>query len=469
MSNTRRHFLKTSALSGLALAASPRIFTDIKIHSGKSNHIALPTYSQMEWQDAELGVIFHFDISIATKNFRGDNQTRETFNPKGYNPEKLDTDQWVRTAKAAGADYATFTATHFGGFLQWQSDLYPYGLKQAGWKNGKGDIVADFIESCYKYSIRPGLYLSTNNNAYWHVENHYVDWGKGKSTAKQKQFNKICEGMVEELCSRYGRLLQIWFDAGNKTPAEGGPDALSVFDKYQPNGNFYSSSKRSDFRWVGNEHGFADYPCWATMPDSPQLSHTSPAWKKYLGTGDPTGTVWSPAMADTPLRGANDVHSWFWRPGQESGIYSVEQLVQIYEHSVGRNSNMVLGVVIDPDGLVPLPDEKRLIEFGNELKKQFSNPSGSTKGEGKQLIINLQNPQTIRKYILQEDIRFGARVRSYRISGLAANNDWIGLDEGSCIGHKRIASIQNDNTFSQIKLEITESMNEPHIRDFIVF
>ena len=39
----------------------------------------------------------------------------------------------MEAAKAYGAKYVVFVAKHCSGFLQWQSDLYPYGLKQAPW------------------------------------------------------------------------------------------------------------------------------------------------------------------------------------------------------------------------------------------------------------------------------------------------------------------------------------------------
>ena len=73
---------------------------------------------------------------------------------------------------------AVVTATHMGGFLQWQSDLYPYGVKQASWRGGKGDLVADFAASCRKYGIRPGVYVSQRFNAYWQVEKLKVNFGK---------------------------------------------------------------------------------------------------------------------------------------------------------------------------------------------------------------------------------------------------------------------------------------------------
>lgn len=470
MTTDRRQFLKASVVSGLGLAVGAKSFANFSIGKNGQNDtpLALPTFPQMEWQDCEFGVIFHFDISVGTNNITDGNNVRKTFDPKQYNPVKLDTDQWVKAAKEAGAKYAVFTATHFGGFLQWQSDLYPYGLKQAKWKNGKGDIVADFVKSCYKYGIKPGLYLSTHRNAYWQVDNHFVDWGKGKGTAKQKEYNRICEKMVEELCSRYGRLLEIWFDAGVKTPSEGGPDVLPIFEKHQPNGLFYHSSQRSDFRWVGNEQGHAGYPCWATMP-SGASSHDAPSWKTIRGTGDPEGTLWSPALVDIPLRGANGVHNWFWKPGQEQGVYSVEQLKKIYEQSVGRNSNMVAGTVINPEGLVPEADAKRLVEFGKVLQEQFSNPLGSTKGEGNEFVIDMGVPQSLKQYVAEEDIQFGERVRSYLIKGQLANGSWIDIGKGSCIGHKRIAQISPSEKFNKVALKITESKAVPKIRQFSIF
>ena len=477
MITDRRKFLKASAMSGLGMVfhAPGTVFSieknnisDKKKYTNKDSLLITPNFPQMEWQNSEFGIIFHFDISVATNNISGDNDVKKVFNPKEYNPTKLNTDQWVEAAKHAGAKYAVFTATHFGGFMQWQSDLYPYGLKQAKWKNGTGDIVADFVKSCYKYNIKPGLYLSTHRNAYWQVDGHFVDWGRGKGTPKQAEFNSICEKMTEELCRRYGRLLQIWFDAGVKTPSEGGPDVLPIFEKYQPNSLFYNSSQRSDFRWVGNEKGFADYPCWATMPANAH-SHNAQSWKNILEKGKPGGGVWSPAMVDIPLRGDNGIHSWFWKPDQENAVYSLHQLNKIYEQSVGRNSNLVIGTVINPDGLVPEKDKQRLAEFGKVLKEEYNNVLGSTKGEGNNFIIKLKQPVSLKKYVLQEDIQFGERVQSYILKGQLENGRWVEIDNGSCIGHKRIVQNIRPEKFRQIELKITESKDLVFIREFAIF
>jgi len=74
----------------------------------------LPTPSQSAWADAEIGVIIHFDVV----NFVPDYDFREwgTHLPVSvFNPSRLNTDQWVRAAKAAGATYAVLVARHCSG------------------------------------------------------------------------------------------------------------------------------------------------------------------------------------------------------------------------------------------------------------------------------------------------------------------------------------------------------------------
>ncbi len=462
---SRRLFLRSAA--GAAAAAAGRVaFSQPK---ADADSLPRPTKAQQVWQNCEVGLIYHFDLPVAAGRFAANNMLRKRLDPNLYNPVRLDTDQWLEAAKAAGARYAIFTATHFNGFMQWQSDLYPYSLKYTRWRNGKADVVADFVESCRKAGILPGLYLSTHRNVYWTVWGHYVNWGKGRGTPEQERFNRVAEKMVEELCSRYGPLVQIWFDAGVKTPEEGGPDVLPIFEKYQPNSVFYHSVQRSDHRWVGNERGFAQYPCWATMPGRPgQVSHNHRSWKRLLGCGDPNGTYWSPAMVDVPLRGACGVHNWFWKPGQDHAVHPLENLVKFYYQSVGRNCNLILGEVVTSEGLVPEPDIERLAEFGREIRRRFGRALATTSGTGRRVELTLPKPARIDHVVLQEDIALGERIRSYRVEGLVAGGEWKTLAKGQCVGHKRIEQLQPVEV-AAVRLVVDEAVAEPHVRQLAVF
>jgi len=428
-----------------------------------------PTPAQIAWQECEVGLLYSFDLAVAAGVFARNNTVRERLDPGRYNPAKLDTDQWLEAAKAAGAGYAVFTATHFNGFMQWQSDLYPYGLKQAKWRGGKGDVVGDFVESCRKAGVKPGLYFSTHRNVYWEVWGHYVAWGKGRGTDAQARFNRVAEKMTEELCSRYGPLVQIWFDAGVKTPSEGGPDVLPIFEKHQPDSVFYHSRQRSDIRWIGNEQGHAGVPCWATMPiDQGEVSHNARGWRRYLHGGLADGKYWSPGMVDVPLRGSRGVHNWFWAPNQDHAADSTEKLVKMYDQSVGRNCNLIIGEVVQSDGRVPESDIGRLAEFGRAIRRRFADPLGETHGEGDGLELPLSRPRKIGQVVLMEDIAHGQRVREYQVHGLVAGGTWTKLAEGQSIGHKWIHRFDPVEV-AKLKLAVSQSAAKPRIRRFAVF
>jgi alpha-L-fucosidase len=150
---TTRMMLMIAALVNLpALAAEPP--------PPAPPALVKPTPEQAAWQDLELGMFYHFDINVFTDAGEGAWHNQGGLDPSLYNPAKLSTDQWLEAAKALGAKYSVFVAKHCTGFLSWQSDLYPYGVKQSKWRDGKGDVVKDYIASCKKQGVKPGLYCS---------------------------------------------------------------------------------------------------------------------------------------------------------------------------------------------------------------------------------------------------------------------------------------------------------------------
>lgn len=436
--------------------------------------LPLPTPAQLVWQDAELVAVFHYDLHVfdGVKYNQAYNRITPIPDINIFNPEQLDTDQWIRSVKAMGAKIAILTATHETGFALYQSDVNPYCMKALKWKDGKGDIVRDFVNSCRKYGVQPGIYIGIRWNSFLGVHDFMMPKDNSKFQENRQVFyNRMCEGMTEELMSRYGDLAIVWYDGGGHGPELGGADILPIVEKYQKHIIFYHNSQRADIRWGGSESGTVSYPCWGTFPFPYSHSKSQDIiFKdnfKLLKTGDPEGKYYMPAMSDAPLRGYNGRHEWFWEPGDDAHIFPLEHLMKMYQGSVGRNSTLILGVTPDDRGLIPDADVARLKEFGDEIQRRFGNPIASTQGEGKCLLLKLPATTKINAITLAEDIRQGERVRSFQVEG-KVNGKWRTLATGSCIGHKRIEEIEPVEV-SALRLQIGESRDLPVIVDFSVY
>lgn len=438
-----------------------------------STEVPIPTTAQLRWQSSELVAVFHYDLHVfdGEKYNQAENRVTPAPDINVFNPEKLDTDQWIRSVKDAGCKIAILTATHETGFALYQSDVNPYCLKAVKWRDGKGDIVKDFVASCRKYGVTPGIYIGIRWNSFYGVYDFKVS-GEGKfAENRQRHYNRVCEGMVEELMSRYGDLGIVWFDGGAHGPEKGGADVLSVFEKYQSDCIFYHNTQRADIRWGGSESGTVPYPSWGTY--TYPYSHATNSEVIYknnfqlLKVGDPNGSYYMPAMSDAPLRGYDGRHEWFWEPGDEEHIFPLDILMDKYCRSVGHNTSLILGVTPNADGLMPEPDVVRLKELGDEIKRRFSNPVVSTSGKGKKITLKVGKRERVNEVVIMENIFNGERVREFTLEGKTAKG-WKIIFEGSCIGHKFIHHFE-DIEVSAVRLKIVESKGEADIKSFAIY
>lgn len=436
--------------------------------------VPLPTQAQLTWQDAELVAVFHYDLHVfdGVKYNQAYNRITPIKDINIFNPEQLDTDQWIRSVKAMGAKIAILTATHETGFALYQSDVNPYCLKAVKWRDGKGDLVQDFVNSCRKYGVKPGIYIGIRWNSFLGVHDFMMPKDGTKFQENRQQFyNKMCEGMTEELMSRYGDLAIVWYDGGGHGPELGGADVLPIVEKYQKNIVFYHNSQRADIRWGGSESGVVDYPCWGGYPYPYSHSKNQKViFKdnfKLLKTGEADGKYYMPAMSDAPLRGYKGRHEWFWEPGDDAHVFPLENLMHMYMGSVGHNSSLILGITPDNRGLIPDVDVQRLKEFGDEIKRRFNAPVASIKGEGARLTLKLPAEKQINAIVLSEDIRYGERVRSYKVEG-KVNGKWQQLTSGTCIGHKHIEEIKPVKV-TAVRLKVEQSVGKSKLADFSVY
>lgn len=305
-----------------------------------------PTPQQLAWQKLEFGTFIHFGMPTFLGEYGvvGD--------PKAFNPDNIDVGQWINAVIAMGAKYAILTAQHADGFLLWQSDLYNYGVRQSSWKNGKGDLVREFVDECRKRGIKPGIYLNIADNAYFGVKYPGIV-KEGINSPQQRRYNRIVEQMVTEICSNYGELVELWFDGGVLYVEDGGPNIAGIIKRLQPNAMVMKGEDASTIRLSGGETGMVGSPCYYT------------AQRYYsMGQGDPNGKLWLPVECDSPIR----KKQWFWKEQTEDKLFKVEDLIWMYNNSVGNNGNLLLNINPDIDGRVPYKDMELYREFGEWIQ-----------------------------------------------------------------------------------------------------
>lgn len=427
-----------------------------------SKKIVIPTAKQVEWANQEIGVLFHLDMPVFRPEYEwakfGTHPDASVFNPT-----QLNTDQWLATAKKLGAKYAILVAKHSSGFSLWPTKAHNYNIKYSPWKNGKGDIVADFIKSCHKYGIKPGIYASTGANGYLHMSNKLAD----DAPVTYEEYSKIVETQLTELWTNYGKLFEVWFDGGLLAMNKGGIDATSLLKKLQPDAIAFQGPYNYPnlIRWVGNEEGAAPYPCWATANST---THSDGTVVVEGLNGNPDARFWCPGESDFTLRWNSSFEGgWFWHAGDDSKIFTLKEMMKKYETSVGHNTNMLLGIVIDNRGLVPDADIKRITELGNAIKQEYGNPYKKISGTGNTLTLSFDKTVPIDRIVLQEDISKGERVLEYVVQG-KVNGQWITLASGTNIGHKHIDKFAPQQ-LQAIRLNITQAKSIPQIKNFAVY
>jgi alpha-L-fucosidase len=441
------------------------VFGVLSISKAQLAQPVLPSPAQLKWADSEVGVLIHFDMPVFEPGYNFRKNWNYHPDLSIFNPKELDTDQWIKAAKEAGATYAVLVAKHCSGFSLWPTKAHPYSVKNTPWRKGQGDIVKDFVASCKKYGLKPGIYASTTANGYLKVDNP----GKVVSgdPAEQKRYNEIVKMQLTELWSEYGDLMEVWFDGGVLPPEKGGFDVMALLKQYQPEAIAFQGpfGYENNIRWVGNEEGVAPYPCWARADSTTSASGVIEI--KGLN-GNPKGLFWCPGESDFPLRlNSSFQGGWFWHKDQDDKLRSLKELMDKYCKSVGRNTNMLLGLVIDDRGLVPDADVQRLKDFGQLIKRNFSDLLGKTDGSGNEFTVKFISPKPVSYVVIMEDIAKGERILEYKLSGMT-DGKWQLLGKGSCVGHKRIEAV-NEGMFSAIKLEVTKSEGTPLIRNLACY
>ncbi len=426
--------------------------------------IPLPTPRQEEWADLELGVIIHHcmetyhpDIPISQWKCSPDRMPAESFTPTDEN-----TDQWLEAASKLGAKYAVFVANHVTGFSMWPTRENSYSIASSPYKDGGADIVADFISSCKKYGIRPGLYYSTGCNGYYGINDSEKQDYMSK---KYRDYVAMVERQLVELWGNYGELFELWFDGGVIPRELGGPDIPRLIKTYQPNAVCFQGPREhtQNLRWVGNERGLAPIDCWSTSKRN-TCGFGGDEEDDVVGIGNPDGEYWIPAETDMGNRRQNAFGGgWGWAQNEEQLVYPPEELLARYITSVDRNSNLLIGMCISQRG--HFEDSWQFERFGELVADIYKSPAATTRGSGDEFILRFEHSEPIRYIVIKEDIHYGERVREFSVE--IDDGGWKPCFDARCIGHKRI--IELGANIKAAKLKISKAVDTPIIKEFTCY
>lgn len=434
-----------------------------------------PAPRQVAWQRLELTAFVHFGINTFTDREWGTGAE----SPALFNPTALDCRQWARALKEAGFRLAILTAKHHDGFCLWPSKLTKHTVAASPWKGGQGDVCREFADACRAEGLRVGFYLSP--------------WDRHEPTYGTEAYNDFFVGQLAELFDNYGPIDEIWFDGAC---GEGPNGKKQVYDwaRYYAlirarNPACVIAVSGPDVRWVGNESGLARDSEWSVVPveavnndavrdgfapfhfdgkDIAAMAKRQLA-KAQLSANSPTlgalddilasdRWVWYPAECDVSIR-----PGWFYHASQDGQVKTLEQLMSIYDRSVGRNAVLLLNIPPTPEGLFHANDVARLRAFGQCLRDTFSKNLLGAVRPG-QTEARLPAPIRFDTLVAQEDITQGQRVERFRFEAQRPGSDaWEPIAAATTIGHKRILRLKAPIEAVALRLVVEESRAEPRI------
>ena len=468
----------------------------------------VPNERQLNYLELEYYNFIHFGMNTFTGSEWGTGDE----DPDEFNPEEIDTDQWCEALKASGSKGVIITAKHHDGFCLWQTDTTEHSVKNSSWMNGQGDVVKMLSESCEKYGLKMGIYLSP-----WDMN--------AESYGDTEAYNEFYMAQLRELLSgEYGpdfdgdgkgEIFCVWMDGarGEEVPEDFEywmDEWEALIWELQP--DCVAANMGSDVRWVGNEAGIARESEWSVVSEGDaanQQQQTSEEDAERLQSvsaeAEDKGSrellakyrdlVFYPAETDVSIR-----KGWFYHWNQSPK--SLDHLMQIYFTSVGGNSSLLLNVTPDKDGLIPNKDVKRLKELGEAVAEtmaaeaQVESISVGYAVNGAETMVekdaldnllndgrdgytfedeeyildfNLGEPISVGRIDLREDLRSSQRVELFEVWVKDGGGNWVLIGDSTVIGNRRTLLFEDCPVTSRVRIVIRQSRSVPVLRSVEIF
>jgi len=426
-----------------------------------------PEDRQIAWQSLGFTAFLHYGINTFTNREWGDGKE----SPLDYNPTDLNTDQWCEVLKSAGMTACTITAKHHDGFCLFDTAFTSHSVMSSP---KPVDVVASLAQSCAKYGLKLGIYLSP-----W--DRNHPAYGTGKA------YDDFFCAQLEEVTTRYGELYSLWFDGAcgegpnGKRQVYDWPRYYAIIRKNQPQAAIAVCGP--DVRWIGNEAGYTRSSEWSVVParlrsaegtaaQSQQSDDAAFRQRPISSQDEDLGSraflanegdlCWYPAEVNVSIR-----PGWFYHPEENGQVRSVDNLLDIYEKSVGGNALFLLNIPPDDTGQINPADATTLRALGQRLTAYQANllvgaeityPASTHPGE---VLVTSDAPVTLTRLIICEDIRQSQRVEAFTVDA-EVDGTWQQIYAGTTIGFKKICTFDRVQA-RRWRITITQCRHVPVI------
>lgn len=254
-----------------------------------------------------------------------------------FDPTKFNADAWVSMAKAAGVKYMVITSKHHDGFAMFKSDANKFNIVDA--TPFKRDPLKELAIACHKQGIRFGFYYSQDQD--WTAPGGAAmrggHWDKAQDGSFAEYLHTKAIPQLKELLANYqseDAPAEIWFDTPtpDMTP-ELASEIVTLLNRH-PNllwNNRLGGGYSGDFE-TPEQH-------------IPPQGFPGKAWETCMTIND----TWGFKKDDTNFK-------------------STETLLWNLIDIASKGGNYLLNVGPDATGVIPQPEQDRMLEIGKWLK-----------------------------------------------------------------------------------------------------
>jgi len=199
-----------------------------------------------------------------------------------------------------------------------------------------------------------------------------------------------------------------------------------------------------DTAWVGNEDGYA--PMFnSNERDSVDFSMMTMEKEQM------NDALYLPAECDAKMRS-----TWFDCEQNEHTLKTLDELVGMYEMSVGRGANFLLNIGPDCHGQLPQIDKARILELGEEIRRRYGAPVpefGKMTAENGGWSVQTAEydaerwddgaqPPLVNRVMLSEDLTADGEIHAFRVYAHLPRyqSKRICVYKGDTVGHKAICA-----------------------------